>query len=78
MNNDILEPIREAVYNAKREMKPVIKIHVTLDFKLQIQAAMPNIAITLDRKEIMAETILGYPVEVHKEKTNKAWWLETQ
>jgi hypothetical protein len=75
-NETILDPIREAVYNAKREYKSIAKIHITVDFKMRLKAAMPEIAVTTDIKELNAETILGYPAELHDEPCDKSWWLE--
>jgi hypothetical protein len=76
MSNDILEPIRKAVYNAKRDGLQVVKIHITKDFKLRLLAKMNNVAVTSDPKEWKAETILGYESEVHRE-AEKDWWIET-
>jgi len=70
---DILDPIRLAVYNVNREGFDVVKIHITQDFKMRVMANIRP--ITTDMKELRAETILGYPVEVHKE-AEKDWWIE--
>lgn len=70
---DILDPIREAVYNVRRDGFDVVKIHITRDFKLRVRANIRP--ITTDMKELLAETILGYPVEVHEE-AEKDWWVE--
>lgn len=78
MNDDIFEPIRRAIYSERHAGKTVTKIHITFDFKLRVKAAMPILAITTNPKELNADEILGYPVEVHDEKTDRVWWLEAQ
>jgi len=71
--DDILDPIREAVYYVKQKGFDVVKIHITQDFKMRVRAKIKPVSINM--RELMAETILGYPVEVHKE-AEKDWWIE--
>lgn len=67
----ILEPIRRAIYNAKRDTRRIVKIHLTHDFYMRVRAQ------TLDFGVITPEKLLGYEYECHKDKKNDSeWWLE--
>lgn len=67
---DILEPIRRAVYNVKREGFEVVKIHVTRDFKARVTAKVRPLTDVLGQWRI-----LGIPVEIH-EAADMDWWIE--
>lgn len=71
----MLEPIRKAIWEAKRDNKNVLKIHVTHDFYLQVKAkCTPPVP---DIQKPFEYPILGYPVVEHMEPCEKEWWLET-
>jgi hypothetical protein len=75
-DDSIIEPIRKAIWEANREYKNVLRIHVTYDFYMQVKAKctppVPNI------QEPFGYPILGYPVIEHIEPCEKEWWLEIE
>lgn len=75
-DDSIIEPIRKAIFEAKRGYKNVLKIHVTYDFYMQVKAKctppVPNIQEPFDYP------ILGYAVVEHVEPCEKEWWLEIE
>lgn len=72
----MLEPIRKAIWEAKRDHKNVLKIHVTQDFYLQVKAkCTPPIP---DIQKPFEYPILGYSVVEHIEPCEKEWWLEIE
>ena len=73
-DDSILEPIRKAIFEAKRDYKNVLKIHVTYDFYMQVKAkCTPPVQ---DIQKPFEYTILGYSVVEHVEPCEKEWWLE--
>lgn len=75
-DDSILEPIGKAIYEAKRENKKVVKIHVTYDFYMLVKAKCTP--PTVDIQKPFEYPILGYSVVEHKEPCDKEWWLEIE
>jgi len=75
-DDDILEPIRKAIWEAKRDYKNVLKIHVTYDFYMRVKAT--GHVLVPDIREIFDYSILGYSVVEHVEPCEKEWWLEIE
>lgn len=72
----MLEPIQKAIWEAKRDHKNVLKIHVTRDFYLQVKAkCTPPVP---DIQKPFEYPILGYSVVEHREPCEKEWWLEIE
>ncbi|RPI93052.1 MAG: hypothetical protein EHM40_11090 [Chloroflexi bacterium] len=73
-DDTILEPIRKAILEAKRDYKNILHIHVTHDFYLRVKAKcappVPDIQKPSDYP------ILGHSVKEHFEPCEKEWWLE--
>jgi hypothetical protein len=74
IDESILEPIKQAIWEARRDYKNVLKIHVTNDFYLQVKAKCGN--LFLDFQKHRDYPILGYEVVEHFEPCEKEWWLE--
>lgn len=75
-DDSILEPIRKAIWEAKRDDKKVLKIHVTYDFYVQVRAkCTPPVP---DIQKPFEYPIFGYSVVEHVEPCEKKWWLEIE
>ncbi len=75
-DDSILEPVRRAIWEAKRDYKNVLRIHVTYDFYMQVQAkCTPPVR---DIQKPFEYPILGYSVVEHIEPCDKEWWLEIE
>ena len=74
--DEILEPIRKELYEAARDYKNVLKIHVTYDFYMRVKAT--GHVLVPDIREIFEYPILGYSVVEHFEPCEKEWWLEIE
>ena len=75
-DDSILEPIRKAIYEAERDYKNVLRIHVTWDFYMQVKAkCTPPVP---DIQKPFEYPILGYSVVEHIEPCEKEWWLEIE
>lgn len=74
IDESILEPIRRAIWDARRNYKTILKIHVTNDFYLQIKAKCAH--LFFDAQKHSDYPILGYPVVEHFEPCEKEWWFE--
>lgn len=73
-DDSILEPIRKAIWEAKRDYRDVLKIHVTRDFYLRVKAkCTPPVP---DIQNPFEYPILGYSVIEHVEPCKAEWWLE--
>ena len=75
-DDGILEPIRKAIWEAKRDYKNVLKIHVTRDFYLRVKAT--GHVLVPDIMEIFEYPIFCYSVVEHVEPCEKEWWLEIE
>lgn len=75
-DDSILEPIRKAIWEAKRDYKNVLKIHVTYDFYMQVKAGCTS--PVPDMQKPLEYLILGYSVVEHIEPRENKWWLEIE
>lgn len=74
-DGSIIEPIRKAIFEAKRDYKNVLKIHITYDFYMQVKACTPLVP---NIQKPFEYPILGYSVIEHVEPCEKEWWLEIE
>ena len=75
-DDSILEPIRKEIFEAKRDYKTILKIHVTHDFYLRVKVQCTSPAPDIQKP--FEYPILGYPVVEHIEPCDKEWWLEIE
>ena len=68
-DDSILEPIRREVWEAKRNFRNILRIHVTHDFYMQVKINFP--LIYMDIQNPSESPIFGFSVVEHFEPCNK-------